>query len=317
MKSKNSNSRLTTSHSYSDLHGTALRPYHADHHDLSLLPCPQYHQYGFCMLQEQCPYTHHDTTTTSSLNDPSSMSFYAGYPYSMLHATSKQSNTMRPPLPPAAILSRRTSSPITSMDDSARFAGATVEDFKGQLYDLCKDQNGCRFLQKKLEEPDSNEQHHLQMILDEIQPYFVELMTEPFGNYLCQKLIEHCNDTQRDGLVDTVAPDILRISLNMHGTRAVQRLIEFISTPHQIYTVIAALDPNVVTLIKDLNGNHVIQKCLHRLSEEHKQFVYDAVSKHCIQVGTHRHGCCVLQRCIDYASETQKVMRNMLFKDVS
>ncbi|CDS09247.1 hypothetical protein LRAMOSA10607 [Lichtheimia ramosa] len=192
------------------------------------------------------------------------------------------------------------------MDDSARFAGATVEDFKGQLYDLCKDQNGCRFLQKKLEEPDSNEQHHLQMILDEIQPYFVELMTEPFGNYLCQKLIEHCNDTQRDGLVDTVAPDILRISLNMHGTRAVQRLIEFISTPHQIYTVIAALDPNVVTLIKDLNGNHVIQKCLHRLSEEHKQFVYDAVSKHCIQVGTHRHGCCVLQRCIDYASETQK-----------
>lgn len=68
-----------------------------------------------------------------------------------------------------------------------------------------------------------------------------------------------------------------------------------------------ALKPNVVTLIKDLNGNHVIQKCLHRLSAEHKQFIYNAVSEHCIQVATHRHGCCVLQRCIDYASEAQKV----------
>lgn len=71
--------------------------------------------------------------------------------------------------------------------------------------------------------------------------------------------------------------------------------------------MIQALDPNVVTLIKDLNGNHVIQKCLHRLSAEHKQFVYDAVSENCIQVATHRHGCCVLQRCIDYASDDQKV----------
>ncbi|CDH59252.1 arm repeat-containing protein [Lichtheimia corymbifera JMRC:FSU:9682] len=322
MKSKNSTStsRLATSHSYSDLHGTALRPYHADH-DLTLLPCPQYHQHGFCMLQERCPYAHH--TTPSSLDTATDhTSVYAAYPYSMLqslatHTTSttpKQPNNtsmmMRPPPPPPppTMLGRRTSSPITSLssstDDSARFAGATLDDFRGQLYELCKDQNGCRFLQKKLEEPD--DEQHLQMILDEVQPYFVELMTEPFGNYLCQKLIEHCDDDQRNVLVDTVAPDILRISLNMHGTRAVQRLIEFISTPHQIYTIIAALDPNVVTLIKDLNGNHVIQKCLHRLSVEHKQFVYDAVSEHCIQVGTHRHGCCVLQRCIDYASEAQK-----------
>lgn len=321
MKSKNgtSTSRLATSHSYSDLHGTALRPYHADH-DLTLLPCPQYHQYGFCMLQERCPYAHR--TTPSSLDTATDhTSVYAAYPYSMLqslatHTTSttpKQPNNtsmmMRPP-PPPTMLGRRTSSPITSLssstDDSARFAGATLDDFRGQLYELCKDQNGCRFLQKKLEEPD--DEQHLQMILDEVQPYFVELMTEPFGNYLCQKLIEHCDDNQRNVLVDTVAPDILRISLNMHGTRAVQRLIEFISTPHQIYTIIAALHPNVVTLIKDLNGNHVIQKCLHRLSVEHKQFVYDAVSEHCIQVGTHRHGCCVLQRCIDYASEAQKVI---------
>jgi hypothetical protein len=69
------------------------------------------------------------------------------------------------------------------------------------------------------------------------------------------------------------------------------------------------LNPSVVPLIKDLNGNHVIQKCLHRLSADHRQFIYDAITNNCIEVATHKHGCCVLQRCIDYASPSQKVRR--------
>ena len=36
------------------------------------------------------------------------------------------------------------------------------------------------------------------------------------------------------------------------------------------------------------------------------QFIFDAVGTNCVAVGTHRHGCCVLQRCIDHASGSQK-----------
>ena len=64
---------------------------------------------------------------------------------------------------------------------------------------------------------------------------------------------------------------------------------------------------SVVQLIKDLNGNHVVQRCLNHLSSGDNQFIYDAVAGHCVEVATHRHGCCVLQRCIDHASENQKV----------
>ncbi|OAD75540.1 hypothetical protein PHYBLDRAFT_98829, partial [Phycomyces blakesleeanus NRRL 1555(-)] len=191
----------------------------------------------------------------------------------------------------------------TSEQEPNRFSGASLEDFQGSLYEICKDQNGCRFLQKKLEEPNGQ---NLEMIFDEIHSHFVELMTDPFGNYLCQKLLERCSNTQRGIIVTIIAPELLSISLNMHGTRAVQKLIEFLVTPEQIQAVTAALAPNVVALIKDLNGNHVIQKCLHRLSAENNQFIYDAVSASCIKVATHRHGCCVLQRCIDHAAPYQK-----------
>ncbi|RKP23352.1 armadillo-type protein, partial [Syncephalis pseudoplumigaleata] len=193
----------------------------------------------------------------------------------------------------------------TSHEQEAnRYAGLVLEEMAGEIYNLCKDQHGCRFLQRKLEE---QKRKSVNMIFAEVSPHVVELMTDPFGNYLCQKLIEFCADDQRTAIVETVAPELRTISLNMHGTRAVQKMIEFLSSPQQIRVVVAALKPNVVTLIKDLNGNHVIQKCLHRLLSIDNQFIYDAVAEHCVEVSTHRHGCCVLQRCIDHASDHQRV----------
>ncbi|GAM24851.1 hypothetical protein SAMD00019534_080260 [Acytostelium subglobosum LB1] len=181
----------------------------------------------------------------------------------------------------------------------------SVEQLAGLIYPLCRDQNGCRFLQKKLEEGD---EQMTEMIFKEVCEYMLELMTDPFGNYLCQKLLEHCNNRQSLSIIEKVGPDIVRISMNMHGTRAVQKMIEFLTYPEQIALIKKALANHVVQLIQDLNGNHVIQKCLNKLPPEDNQFIYDSVSTtpNCISVATHRHGCCVLQRCIDNASPSQK-----------
>ncbi|GAA5823058.1 hypothetical protein JCM11251_007469 [Rhodosporidiobolus azoricus] len=185
-----------------------------------------------------------------------------------------------------------------------RFAGLRLEDLQGDMLPLCKDQFGCRYLQKKLE--DGNPEHR-DMIFNEIFPHFAELMTDPFANYLAQRLLEHATDEQRDALIESISGELVSISLNMHGTRAVQKMIDYLSTQRQVQSLILALNLNVVTLIKDLNGNHVIQKCLNALPPEDNQFIYNAVATHCIEVATHRHGCCVLQRCIDHASESQRI----------
>ncbi|KAJ8521773.1 hypothetical protein ONZ45_g1585 [Pleurotus djamor] len=193
-----------------------------------------------------------------------------------------------------------------------RFAGTRLEDLQGEIATMCKDQHGCRFLQKKLEE---GVPEHRDLIFRETFSHFAELMTDPFGNYLCQKLLEYSTDEQRNLICESVAQDLVNISLNMHGTRAVQKMIDFLSTKRQtdhrynaqIHSIIVALSLHVVVLIKDLNGNHVIQKCLNKLAPEDNQFIYNAVAQNCVEVATHRHGCCVLQRCIDHASEGQRV----------
>ena len=56
---------------------------------------------------------------------------------------------------------------------------------------------------------------------------------DPFGNYLCQKLLEFSNDDQRTVLINNAATQMVKIALNQHGTRALQKMIEFISTREQ------------------------------------------------------------------------------------
>jgi hypothetical protein len=51
----------------------------------------------------------------------------------------------------------------------------------------------------------------------------------------------------------------------------VQKLIETLKSPEQVTMVITALTEGVVELIKDLNGNHVVQRCLQKLSHEDSQ----------------------------------------------
>lgn len=117
-------------------------------------------------------------------------------------------------------------------NDANRFMNYDLKTMpRHEIYTLCKDQHGCRFLQKKLEERNPE---HIQIIFDETNPHVVELMTDPFGNYLCQKLLEYCNDEQRNTLVRNAAPAMVSIALNQHGTRALQKMIEFISTDDQV-----------------------------------------------------------------------------------
>eukprot|EP00250_Pteridium_aquilinum_P020515 c24843_g1_i1 orf=631-3471(-) len=185
---------------------------------------------------------------------------------------------------------------------------SSLEEVEGHIYSVAKDQHGCRFLQRQFDEGGPEE---VEKIFSEIIDHILELMIDPFGNYLVQKLLEVCSEDQRLKILNTttVNGELINVSLNMHGTRAVQKLIETLTSSQQVLMVTASLRPGVVTLIKDLNGNHVVQRCLQHLSSDDSQFIFEVVTSHCVEIATHRHGCCVLQRCIDFSiGMTQKLL---------
>ncbi|KAG9097201.1 hypothetical protein FS749_006842 [Ceratobasidium sp. UAMH 11750] len=194
-----------------------------------------------------------------------------------------------------------------------RFAGTRLEDLVGKIPALCKDQHSCHYLQKKLEQ---GVPEHRDIIFHETFSLFAELMTDHFSNYLCQKLLEYLTKQQRNMMCESVAHDLVGISLTMHGTRAVQKMIDLLSTQRQanplsydvpIHSITMVLSMHIVILIKDLHGNHLVQKCLNRLTPVDNQCIYDAITADCVEVVSHHHGCCIIQRCIDRGTDSQRV----------
>ena len=70
---------------------------------------------------------------------------------------------------------------------------------------VAKDQNGCRFLQRKFDEGGAAA---IQAVLPEVLEHLIELMMDPFGNYLIQKLLDRCSEEQRLA-VRSIAPSLI------------------------------------------------------------------------------------------------------------
>jgi len=188
----------------------------------------------------------------------------------------------------------------------------SIRDIIGNVKRLSRDQVGCRILQQLLDEEGSSA---ASLILNEGLHFWGETMVDPFGNYLFQKLLEKISAEERVILVKSISSRLVNASLNLHGTRSVQKIVELCSedennfllghSQHDKQTVTAllilsqALSSAAARLCIDSHGNHVIQKILMKLPYHYSYFIFDAVAVNVSDVARHRHGCCVIQRCLD------------------
>ena len=178
----------------------------------------------------------------------------------------------------------------------------------GQIRRLSRDQVGCRLVQQALDEEGPMA---ASLILQEGMPFWGEAMVDPFGNYLFQKILEKITPDERISLVQNVSTRLVNASLNLHGTRSVQKVVELCAQDEldghlggdggesAAALLTKALSPAAARLCIDSHGNHVIQRILLRLAPQHSQFIFDAVAASVGDVARHRHGCCVIQRCLD------------------
>jgi len=154
--------------------------------------------------------------------------------------------------------------------------------------EFAKDQAGCRLLQKKIME---GSPEIIIEIYDKIQSKFVELMNNPFGNYLCQKITESVDKEYLIGIIEAIRKDVVDICCNSHGTRAVQKIIECANDRELKDLIINLIKEHVQTLVEDINGNHVIQKILFTFKAPDNEFIYEAMINKCKEIACHKHGC--------------------------
>lgn len=100
---------------------------------------------------------------------------------------------------------------------------------------------------------------------------------------------------------------------NPFGTRIIQKIIENLKDQNNLNYFNKLLEENLIDFIKDINGNHIIQKYLLEIACSKSYFLYDVAVNNIVEISTDKFGCCVIQKFIDTADDYQK---NELIKKI-
>jgi pumilio RNA-binding family len=180
------------------------------------------------------------------------------------------------------------------------FASRTyLSEYTGKIYDMAIDPYHCKTIQEKLNTKDVKV---INKIYYEVMCNFTELMVHPYGNYVCQKLMDVVDDNLKVNILNICKYHLVDMSNNIHGTRCVQKLI-IISDKYSVFEEV--FKDHVVSMIHNIYGNHVIRTCVEKMGTKN-QFVYDAIVKNCIEVSNNIYGCCVFKYCFGLATDKQK-----------
>jgi len=128
---------------------------------------------------------------------------------------------------------------------------------------------------------------------------FKELMTDSYGNYFVQKLIQSCSANQRLFILRHVFNDFVEIGINPSGTHSLQSIIQIINLKDEEEVLKCALNGNVFKLSFNSNGTHIIQKIISCFEEEKREFLNDFIIENLSKMCNNANGISVIQKFIN------------------
>ncbi|KAJ1329978.1 hypothetical protein BSLG_009870 [Batrachochytrium salamandrivorans] len=137
-----------------------------------------------------------------------------------------------------------------------------------------------------------------------------QLCSDYIGNIVIQKVVEKCLESQRQHLVEMVAPHLPALGVHKNGTWAVQKIIDRAKTHSEITAIVDAIRPFTPPLLLDQFGNYVVQCCL-RLGPQYNQFIFDSLYTKCLELGQGRYGARGMRACLE-SSHTTKDQQKLL-----
>lgn len=160
-------------------------------------------------------------------------------------------------------------------------------------------------------------------MFNEIRPNLLPLMKDVFGNYVVQKFFQFGDQIQKKYMVTRMKGQIPDLSTSVYGCRVVQTVSKF-GTFHtkcpltqdfqaldhilvdQQAAMIGELKDHVNKCLKDENGNHVLQKAIMAIPEEHIKFLLDEMLDQIPSLSRHKYGCRVVQKILKHSEPPTK-----------
>ncbi len=161
---------------------------------------------------------------------------------------------------------------------------------------IAKDQGASRYLQDLL---NNYPPEIINTFFEPLCKNILQLINDPFANYLIQKIICFFTQQQLLKLLQILSPSFEEISCDCHGTRVLQKLIELIKIPESRNLFYELVKPRVCKLLKDLNGTYIVQKFAGMNMLQYGLKINKIIIENSIELCTYRHGCCVIQKYLE------------------
>ena len=173
------------------------------------------------------------------------------------------------------------------------------EELAKQAYILAKNQNGCRYLQKRIE---NNQKLVPTLFFPNVLGHIQELSNDQFGNYYIKIIIKYLPEDMIYKFISLIHPSIAKIGTNQYGTKVIQYLIDFLNTEKNLLFFIEKILPHLVVLINDLNGIHIVQRLIF-IKSNYIQIVYDKIFDNIQFIAVTRDGSNFIKKLIEFLDE--------------
>ncbi|OMJ77784.1 hypothetical protein SteCoe_22534 [Stentor coeruleus] len=161
------------------------------------------------------------------------------------------------------------------------------------MVSMAKTKTGSKRLQQCIAKSRPEE---IEKIVSAVAPSMGELMTDLYGNYMCQTLVQSCSSSQRLALLSGMRTTIIKIASNSRGTHALQNLISLSNLAEEENIYQQCFSGRVLELSRDPNASHVIQRLLMTL--KNKYFIIKEILGHVKELAMDKLGLCVIKKCV-------------------
>ena len=109
----------------------------------------------------------------------------------------------------------------------------------------------------------------VELLFAKIFPQAIELMTDNYGKYFMQRLMQSCSCNQKMLILKKVTNlliikqvfyEFLDVAFNASGTHSIQAIIETISTQAEEKLIRECIENDILVLCSNANGTHINQR---------------------------------------------------------
>ncbi len=198
------------------------------------------------------------------------------------------------------------------------------KSYNDNLKLMLKDQKNSKFIQKKIEEKSPE---FLYKLYEQMKSNLFDIMTDQYGNYVIQKFVENCDKILISKMLKKLSHNVnsktlYEISINNYGTRPLQKMLENLSsnmTQQDINIILNLAKGNVLNLIKDINGNRVMQSIIQNIkNKELLTPIYKEMNENITEIIKTKSGCCVFTKVLLNITERDlNSMVDIIFSNIN